>query len=205
MGEDGEGGANDVAVEAIARDELLRRRLGLVQLVLRRQLRTSVDSDESTTTGVVVHYTEGDEPLSYKECITAYLEKQIPELEAHVNRQIALQTEAVQREVDVELAEQALAHASQRKEVDKRARYLLLQKRLDASMPKWILEAIKSWDQRKVIEKKQKLTSDTDLIFEYLTKRAAHIDSGKFPSEIPIFKPLHASYSLPSMWRDKYL
>merc|ERR1712060_527906 len=144
-------------------------------------------------------------PLSLKECITAYLEKQIPELEAHVNRQIALQTEAMQREVDDELAEQAFVHASQRKEVDGRARYLLLQKRLDTSMPKWILEAIKSWDQRKVIEKKQKLTSDTDLIFDYLTKRAAHIDSGKFPSEIPIFKPLHASYSLPSMWRDKYL
>lgn len=160
----------------------------------------SVASNES----MVVHHSDGDEPLSVKECITAYLEKRIPELEMHVNRQIAVQTEATQREVNEELAEQALKHGSQRREGDGRARYLILQKRLDANMPKWIFEAIKTWDQRKALEKKKRVTSDSDLIFEYLTKRAAHIDSGKFPSEIPIFKTLHASYSLPSMWRDKY-
>merc|ERR1711974_486643 len=108
-------------------------------------------------------------------------------------------------------AGQFLAQTAQRKVFDGRSNYLLwqntrhqvLQKRLDAEMPAWILEAIECWDQSKAIDRQEKELSDTDLIFEYLTKRAAHIDTGKLPSEIPLFKTMHASYSLPSMWRDR--
>lgn len=168
----------------------------------------SLDSDES----LVVHHSGGDEPLSIKERIQAFLAGRIPELEAHVNAHIAANTDALQRKVDEELAEQYLRTTQQRKVFDGRANYLrwqnarhqVLQKQLDASMPRWILEAIENWDQKKSAECKAKDISDTDLIFEYLTKRAAHIDSGKLPTDVPIFKALHASYSLPSMWKDKY-
>mmetsp|Transcript_86544 Transcript_86544/g.169324 ORF Transcript_86544/g.169324 Transcript_86544/m.169324 type:complete len:163 (-) Transcript_86544:67-555(-) len=161
---------------------------------------------------MVVHHNVVDEPLNTKERVQAYLDRRLPELERHVNEQVARRTEALHREVDEEMAGQFLLQTAHRKVFDGRANYLrwqntrhhVLQKHLDAEMPTWILEAIESWDQQKAQEKQEKKVSETDLIFEYLTKRAAHIDSGKLPSEIPIFKTLHASYSLPSMWRDKY-
>merc|ERR1711862_492456 len=152
----------------------------------------SLDSDES----LVVHHSGGDEPLSVKERIQAFLANRIPELDAHINAHVTAHTEALQHKVDEDLAEQYLRQTTQRKVFDGHANYLrwqnarhqLLQKQLDANMSKWIMEAIVSWDQKKANENKAKEVSDTDLVFEYLTKRAAHIDSGKLPTEIPIFK-----------------
>jgi len=168
----------------------------------------SVDSAES----LVVHHSKGDEPLTMKERIQALLENRVPELNAHIDAHVAKLTEELQKEVDEEVAEQFLRTASSRKVFDGRANYLrwqnarhqALQQRLDAKMGKWILEGIETWDQRKAAESKPKEVNETDLIFDYLTKRAAHIDSGKLPSEIPVFKTLRASYSLPRMWRDRY-
>merc|ERR1719436_1080618 len=154
---------------------------------------------------MVVHHNAAEEPLNTKERV-----------------QVARRKEALHREVDEEMAGQFLQQAARRKVFDEKANYLrwqntqhqVLQKRLDAEMSSWILEAIESWDQGRTLgpaepEKGgrrggEKEVSDTDLIFEYLTKRAAHIDTGKLPSEIPLFKTMHASYSLPAMWRDKY-
>jgi len=168
----------------------------------------SVASEES----LVVHHNNGDEPLSMKERIQAYLARRSPELDAFVKEHVAKKTEELQREVDEEMADQFLLQTAQRKVFDGRANYLrwqnmrhqVLQKRLDKEMTQWILEGIQFWDQKKAMENQEKDISDTDLIFEYLTKRAAHIDTGKLPTEIPMFRTLHASYSLPSMWRDKY-
>lgn len=169
----------------------------------------SVDSAES----LVVHHNVGEEPLNVKERVQAFLNGSFPELEEHVNGYIARQTEALQRKVDEELATKFLRQTQQRKVFDGRANYLrwqaarhqLLQKHLDESVPNWILEAIACWDQKKAMEgRAAKEISDTDLVFDFLTKRAAHIDSGKLPTEIPMFRTLHASYSLPSMWKDKY-
>uniref|UniRef100_A0A7S2HTP0 Uncharacterized protein n=1 Tax=Zooxanthella nutricula TaxID=1333877 RepID=A0A7S2HTP0_9DINO len=134
------------------------------------------------------------------------------ELGQHVKEQVARRTEALHREVEEEMGDQFLRRTAQRKVFDGRANYLrwqnmrqkALQQRLDAEMMGWIVEAIECWDQKKAMENQEKELSDTDLIFEYLTKRAAHIDTGKLPLEIPVFKTMHASYSLPSMWRDKY-
>ncbi|CAE8626029.1 unnamed protein product [Polarella glacialis] len=168
----------------------------------------SVVSDES----LVVHHSKGDEPLSIKERIQAFLENRIPELSEHIESHIAKHTEEVQKEVDSQVAEQFLRATSQRQVFDNRVNYLrwqnarhqALQQRIDAKMSKWIVEAIETWDQRKAAESRPKEVNETDLIFDYLTKRASHIDSGKLPSKIPVFKTLHSSYSLPSMWRDKY-
>eukprot|EP00933_Yihiella_yeosuensis_P080877 TRINITY_DN9438_c3_g1_i1.p1 TRINITY_DN9438_c3_g1~~TRINITY_DN9438_c3_g1_i1.p1 ORF type:complete len:385 (-),score=95.93 TRINITY_DN9438_c3_g1_i1:103-1257(-) len=169
----------------------------------------SVESDES----LVVHHSKGDEPLSMKERIQSYLENRIPELAEHIEATVSEKVQELQKEVDGEVAEQFLRTASSHKVFDGKANYLrwqnarqqALQKRLDAKMAKWILEAIETWDQQKVTEKKEKEVSETDLIFDYLTKRAAHIDSGKLPSNIPIFKSFKASYSVPRMWRDKFI
>lgn len=170
----------------------------------------SVDSDES----LVVHFSGVEKPLSVEERLQAFLERRIPELEAHVDAHVAAHAEALRREVDEELAEQFLRRTAQRRVFDGRANYLrwqsarhqVLQGRLAADMSKWVKEAIVSWDPKKVLsEGKEREPSETDLIFEYLTKRAAHIDSGKLPTEIPLFPTLYSSSSLPPMWRDKYL
>jgi len=168
----------------------------------------SVDSAES----LVVHHSKGDEPLSMKERIQALLENRVPELAEHIDAHVAKLTDELQKEVDEEVAEQFLRTAGSRKVFDGRANYLrwqnarhqALQQRLDAKMGKWILEGIETWDQRKAAGSKPEEVNETDLIFDYLTKRAAHIDSGKLPSQIPVFKTLRASYSLPRMWQDKY-
>lgn len=162
----------------------------------------SVDSDES----LVVHKDHGDQPLSSKERLQAFLESRIPELAEHVNEHVTAQTGLLQREVDEDIADEYLQQCNQRKVFDGRANYLrwqnerrqILQKRLEADMSKWIVEGVDSWDQKKAMEGKEKEVGEADLIFEYLTKRGAKIDTGKLPAEIPVFKALHASYSLPS-------
>lgn len=169
----------------------------------------SVYSDES----LVVHHSKGDEPLSMKERIQAFIGNSVPELSEHIDGHVARQKEELHKEVDEEVAVQFVRSCNGRQIFDSRtnclrwqnARRQALQKRLDDKMGGWVLEGIESWDQRKATEAKPKEVNETDLIFDYLTKRAAHIDHGKLPSQIPIIKTLRASYSLPRMWRDKYL
>lgn len=165
----------------------------------------SAHSDES----LVVH-NDVEEPLSVKERLQGYLAHRIPELDSHVNGRIAQRVEALQKEVDDDVANRFLRETSQRRVFDGRANYVrwqgtrhqALQKRLDQGMPKWIIEAVEDWDSKKALETRKEKVSQEDQVFDYLTKRAAHIDSEKQPAEIPVFKTLHASYSLPSMWRD---
>lgn len=167
----------------------------------------SAVSDES----LVVHHSKGDEPLSVKERLQAFLQHRIPELDEHINSYVAVHTEELQKLVDEEMAGNFLRNASDRDVFDNRANYLrwqnarqkILQKKLDDAMGQWILQAIQTWDQKKA-DQKPKEMAPADRMYEYLTKRAAHIDSGKLPSRIPVFKTLHSSYSLPAMWRDKY-
>lgn len=169
----------------------------------------SVYSDES----LVVHHSKGDEPLSMKERIQAFIGNRVPELSEHIDAHVARQKEELHKEVDEEVAVQFVRSCNGRQVFDSRtnclrwqnARRQALQKRLDDKMGGWILEGIENWDQRKATEAKPKEVNETDLVFDYLTKRAAHIDHGKLPSQIPIIKTLRASYSLPRMWRDKYL
>lgn len=165
-----------------------------------------MESDES----LVVHHSKGDEPLSVKERVQAFLQNRLPELQSHVEQHVAQLTEDLRKEVDQEVAERFLRTASNRRVFDGQANYLrwknvrhkALQKRLDANMHKWILEAIECWDQRAMTKPKE--SSEADLIFEYLTKRAVH-DGGKLPSQIPVIRKMRYSYSLPRMWKDKFL
>jgi len=155
----------------------------------------------------VVHHQGAEEPLSVKERVQAYLGRRIPELEVHVNDFVAKRTGALQREVDDQLADEFLLQTAQRKVFGGQANYLrwqntrhnVLQKRLNADMSTWILEAIQGWDQKTAEQKPDKDLNDTDVVFDYLTKRATNIDIGKLPSEIPMFKTLHASYSMPAV------
>jgi len=156
-----------------------------------------------------VNFNGNEEPLSLNERVQAFLNGSSPELEEHVNAHVARRTEELRSKVDGDLATKFLRQVQYRRVFDGRANYLrwqsarhqLLQKHLDKNMTNWIVEAISSWEQRQPLDTKDE---DKDVIFDFLTKRAAHIDSGKLPTEIPLFKTMHASYSLPSMWKDKY-
>lgn len=169
----------------------------------------SANSDES----LVVH-NDVDEPLGVKERVQGYLAGRLPELDAHVSARIAHRTQALKKEVDEDIADKFLRDTAERRVFNNKTnnlrwqntRHQVLQKRLDSEMPKWIMEAIADWDAKRAMSlAKEKDVSNEDLVYDYLTKRAAHIDSGKLPTEIPVFRTMHASYSLPSMWRDRYI
>eukprot|EP00403_Amphidinium_massartii_P025486 CAMPEP_0178405468 /NCGR_PEP_ID=MMETSP0689_2-20121128/18414_1 /TAXON_ID=160604 /ORGANISM="Amphidinium massartii, Strain CS-259" /LENGTH=367 /DNA_ID=CAMNT_0020026483 /DNA_START=78 /DNA_END=1181 /DNA_ORIENTATION=+ len=170
-------------------------------------------ADALSAESMVVNHDPVDADWNVRERLKAYLSNQIPELTKFVDDSIMARTDALRREVDQELKEKHLRMMSMRQVFDARANQLrwehirraALQRRLDAEMTTWIVQAIKAWDQKKAMQTQRAIDiSETDLVFDYLTKRAAHIDSGKLPTELPIFKALHASYSLPEMWRDKY-
>lgn len=161
---------------------------------------------------MVVHPGKKIELLSTEERIRAYLRHEIPELSEHVNQHCAKRAEEVRREIDEELVESHLLMMRRQQVFSGQAnlvrwqnsRRLALQKRLDTEMPLWMLEAVKTWNQKSAMQAREDEVSEQDLVFDYLTKRAAHINTSKLATEIPIFKTLHSSYSLPRMWRDKY-
>jgi len=162
---------------------------------------------------MIVHPGRKIEILSTEERLRAYLRNEIPELSAHVNKHVAMRAEGVRREIDEELVERHMLKMRRQEVFDGKANFLrwqnsrriVLQKRLDSETPFWMLEAVQSWDQKAAMKARDEEVSEQDLIFDYLTKRAAHINTSKLASEIPVFKALHSSYSLPRMWRDKYL
>merc|ERR1719183_2617254 len=160
---------------------------------------------------MVVHPGKRIEMLSTEERLRAFLRSEIPELTNHVNAHVAKRSEEVRKEIDEEVKEKHLLRMRRQEVFGKNTnilrwqnlRRIVLQKRLDSEMPLWILEGVRSWDQKGSMKAREEEVSETDLVFDYLTKRAAHINSSKLASEIPIFKTLHASYSLPHMWRDR--
>jgi len=162
---------------------------------------------------MVVHPGKKIELLSTEERVKAFLRHEIPELTAHVNKYCTKRAEEVRREIDEELVEMHLLQMRRLQVFNGQANFLrwqnsrrlALQKRLDSDMPFWMLEAVRTWDQKKTMHLREEELSEQDLVFDYLTKRAAHINTSKLANEIPIFKTLHSSYSLPRMWRDKYL
>jgi len=162
---------------------------------------------------MIVHPGQKLELLSTEERLRAYLRNEIPELTAHVNKIVAKRAEEVRREIDEELVEKHLLQMRKMQVFDKKANFLrwqhlrriTLQKRLDKQTPFWMLEAVQSWGQKTAMKTRPENVGEEELVFEYLTKRAAQINSSKLANEIPIFQPLRSSYTLPRMWRDKYL
>jgi len=162
---------------------------------------------------MVVHPGKKIELLSTEERLRAYLNNDIPELTAHVNKYVSVRAEEVRREIDEELVESHLLKMRRMQVFNGKSNFLrwqnsrriVLQKRLDAETPFWMLEAVQSWDQKTAMQAREDEVSEQDLVYDYLTKRAAHINTNKLATEIPLFKTLHSSYSLPRMWRDKYL
>lgn len=167
----------------------------------------SANSDES----LVVH-NEVDEPLTVQERVQGYLAGRLPELDAHISSCIAQRTQALRKEVDEDIAATYLRDTAERRVFNNRTnslrwqnkRHQVIQNRLDTDMPQWIMEAIQGWDAKKAMAMKVDVP-DEELVYDYLTKRGSHIDTGKLPAEVPIFRTMHASYSLPSMWRDIHI
>lgn len=162
---------------------------------------------------MIVHPGRKIEVLSTEERLRAYLRHEIPELTAYVNKHVAMRAEQLRKEVDEELVESHMLQMRRQQVFDSKANFLRWQntrriallQRLDSETPFWMLEAVQSWDQKGAMKAREEEVSEQDLVFDYLTKRAAHINTSKLASEIPLFKALHSSYSLPRMWRDKYL
>lgn len=156
--------------------------------------------------------------------INAFLEQKLPGLDDHVNSHLAKCAEALRLEVDTQLSEQFLRQTSGRKVFGGRANHLrwqnarhqALQQSLDRNMKIWMLEAIQGWEPQGASEEASDEAppqqpaeplpeaKETDRIYALLTKRAAQFDNLRLPSEIPRVKTIRPSYSLPSMWRDKY-
>eukprot|EP00929_Paragymnodinium_shiwhaense_P047492 TRINITY_DN24091_c0_g1_i1.p1 TRINITY_DN24091_c0_g1~~TRINITY_DN24091_c0_g1_i1.p1 ORF type:complete len:396 (+),score=103.29 TRINITY_DN24091_c0_g1_i1:118-1305(+) len=162
---------------------------------------------------LVVNTGQGGDLLSVPERLKCYLRGELPDLKAHVADYVAAKSHQVEKRVEDEMADKFLKGTTKMQVFSGKDNFLRwqnkrrasIQRVLDAEMPKWIWEAVQSWDERKAFQSRTTEVSETDLIYDYLTKRAAHIEAGRLATEIAIFKPLKASYSLPSMWRDKYL
>lgn len=159
----------------------------------------SVISDES----LAVHCTGDNEILTLDERWRHYLENRIPELSDYVRSQIIIRTEALRQQVDEQVKQQRLNQMMTRRVFDMRtnqlrwenARRRALQQELDRQMSSWILEAIDNWDQVAAYEGRKEI-SETSTMYDILTKRSAHMDSGNLALEIPLFQTMRPSYAL---------
>jgi len=171
---------------------------------------------------LVVHREKEIGDISHELRMHAYLGGQLPELQAHVDGHIRLQSEAMSKLVDEELAETQLQRPRGPHggfAFDGRAHFLrfqilrreVLRKKLEEMTPQWIWEGILTWDPSKPSRHKREDLDGhhVDFIYDNITKRegdsAARAKfSSKVTNEVPMFKPLHISYSMPHNWRDKY-
>merc|ERR1712224_380819 len=84
-------------------------------------------------------------------------------------------------------------------------RRFIMKQKLEEHMGQWMWEAIEEWKDGAKTEaakaQKKDEPTDCDIIFKHLTKPATNIDPTRAVSQVPLFKPLYASYSQPSNWR----
>eukprot|EP00927_Polykrikos_kofoidii_P021207 TRINITY_DN20148_c0_g2_i1.p1 TRINITY_DN20148_c0_g2~~TRINITY_DN20148_c0_g2_i1.p1 ORF type:complete len:364 (+),score=59.21 TRINITY_DN20148_c0_g2_i1:277-1368(+) len=160
---------------------------------------------------LVVNTGQGVERFSVSERMRLYLANDIPELKSHVDRYVAAKGEKVRQHVDDEVVHNFMRQTNRKKIFSEKENCLrwqgqrraTIQRSLDAEMPRWMWEAVQTWTPPAKVSSREAEVSDADLIFDYLSKRAAHIDADKLPTEIPVFKPLAASYSSPSMLLER--
>jgi len=161
---------------------------------------------------LVVHHGQGVDVLSGPERLRAYLTSEIPELKQHVDKFVAAKCEEVRRRVDGDGADQFLKATTKRFIFGPQQNYTRWQNSrrekidrvLEENMSRWIWEAVLSWDEHQALKGREAEVNESDLVYDYLTKRAANVDKKNLATEVAIFKPLMASYSLPTMWKDKY-
>jgi len=172
---------------------------------------SSAQSAAGDLDSIAVHHGGSDPMLSFSEMVQAFLAGNVPELERHVESEVAKHVGELKRKARDEFADRFLNQAKERNVFSAHANDLrwhnaqhqFFQLELDKNMPHWIMKAIQTWDQKRSRPStKEKIQSEEDLIFSYLTKRAAHINIDNLPSEIPIFKTQRMSYLLPAMWKD---
>jgi hypothetical protein len=146
-----------------------------------------------------------------------YLEGRDPEQQAFVNRMIANHVRNLQMEVDAELnkGRRANMHAKgiytdEKNDLRlKNSRRFMLKKALEVNMGHWLWEALGAWKagakQRNLERAQNDEPTDVDIVFKTLTKPSTNIDPTRMVTQIPQFKTLYTSYSLPANWRDRYL
>lgn len=146
-----------------------------------------------------------------------YLDNRDPEQQAFVNRMIAQHVRNLQMEVDAELnkGRRAQMHAKGIYTDDqndlrlKNTRRFMVKHGLEANMGHWLWEALGAWKagakQRSLERAQNDEPTDVDIIFKTLTKPSTNIDPTRMVTQIPQFKTLYTSYSLPANWRDRYL
>lgn len=152
-----------------------------------------------------------DERLRY------YLDGRDPEQQAFVNQMIAKNVRNLQMDVDAELDKGRRAHMHAKgiyndEQNDlrlKNTRRFMLKEGLEANMGQWMWEALGAWKRgakQRSIERAQKdEPTDVDIVFKTLTKPSTNIDPTRMVTQIPQFKTMYTSYSLPANWRDRYL
>jgi hypothetical protein len=146
-----------------------------------------------------------------------YLEGRDPEQQAFVNQIIAKHVRNLQMEVDAELNKGRRAqmrakgiYSDDKNDLRLKAtRRRLLKQGLEASMGPWLWEALGAWKegakQRSLERAQNDEPTDVDIVFKTLTKPSTNIDPTRMVTQIPQFKTLYTSYSLPANWRDRYL
>jgi len=172
---------------------------------------SSLQSVAGDLESIAVHHGGSDPLLSFSEKVQAFIAGNTPELERHVETEVAKHVRELKKKAEDKLAGRFLNKAKEQDVFGAQANHLrwhnarhqFFQLELDKNMPDWIMEAIETWDQKRSMQStKKKIQSEDDLVFSYLTKRAAHINIDNLPSEIPIFKTQRMSYLLPAMWKD---
>jgi len=146
-----------------------------------------------------------------------YLDGRDPEQQAFVNQMITKRVRNLQREVDAELTKGRRAQLNakgiwkdERNDLRlKNTRRFMLKQGLEANMGHWLWETLGAWKdgakQRSLERAQNAEPTDVDIVFRTLTKPSTNIDPTRMVSEIPQFKTLYTSYSLPASWRDRYL
>jgi len=146
-----------------------------------------------------------------------YLECRDPEQQAFVNQMIGKQVRRLEMEVDAELSKgrRKQMHAKgvytdEKNDLRlKNSKRLMLKQRLEANMGHWLWEALGEWKdgakQRSIERAQNDEPTDVDIVFKTLTKPSTNIDPTRMVTQIPQFKTLYTSYSLPATWRDRYL
>jgi len=175
----------------------------LGSLSLRAHAELADDNDQATWTD--------DERLRH------YLEGRDPEQLAFVNQIIRKHVRNLQMEVDADLAKGRRAqmhskgiYTDEKNDLRLRnTRRFMIKQRLEANMSNWLWQALAAWTegakQRSVERALADEPTDVDIVFKTLTKPSTNIDPTRMVTQIPQFKTLYTSYSLPANWRDRYL
>merc|ERR1719387_2047542 len=164
-----------------------------------------------TAESLVVHDERGVAgEISNARRMRSYIDGERPDLQQHVDRHLRARSEVLREKVDQRMAELPRARGPHGAfAFDERTEFLKLQgsrrqvmrQQLEERTPRWLGEAVENWDPEGAARGHEGDQMDRiGMVYDYITKRAADVKSKHVTNVIPIFKPLHISYSLPPNW-----